>query len=287
MTTLLTLLFNGIANSALYFLMAAGLTLIFGLLRVINFAHGGFYLWGAYIGTFLYTSTHSFWLALAGGLVAGAVIGWLSEKGIASIYGQGTQQLLLTMGVFILLSELIKVPFGPNPVNSNTPHDLSQTSLVGHVAIVHYQVFVVVIGIVVYAALVLLMQRTRLGLVVRAGVVNPDLVEARGIAIRRVFTIVFVIGAALAGFAGALAGPFFGAVTPEMGMDMQLNAFIIVVLGGLGSLNGSLVGSLIVGIATAAVSYYASSLAVLSSVLVMAIVLLIRPHGLFGSKEVA
>ncbi|WDL98250.1 branched-chain amino acid ABC transporter permease [Alicyclobacillus sp. ALC3] len=287
MTVALTLLINGVANSAIYFLMAAGLTLIFGLLRVINFAHGGVYLWGAYLGTFLYTATGNFFIAVCGGLVTGALLGWLSERGLlAAIYGQGTQQLLLTMGIFIILSELIKIPFGRDPINSSPPPVLGHSWIVGHVVIVEYQVFAVVAGALVYVALVLLLSRTRLGLVVRAGVTNPELVQSRGVAIKRVFTAVFVLGAALAGFAGALAGPYFGSVTPGMGMDMQLNAFIIVVLGGLGSLKGSLVGSLLIGVATAVVSYYASSLAVLSSVIVMAIVLVIRPNGLFGSKEV-
>jgi branched-chain amino acid transport system permease protein len=206
---------------------------------------------------------------------------------MASIYGQGTQQLLITMGIFILLSELVKIPFGRNPVNSNPPSGLDQSWIVNHVVIVQYQLFTIVVGIVVYLLLLVLLQRTRIGLMVRAGVANPELVEARGIPIRRVFTSVFVLGAALAGFAGALAGPYFGSVTPDMGFSMQLSAFIIVVLGGLGSLTGSLVGSLLIGVATSVVSYYASSLAVLSSVVLMAIVLVIRPHGLFGAKEVA
>jgi branched-chain amino acid transport system permease protein len=288
MTVALTLIFNGLANSSIYFLMSAGLTLIFGLLRVINFAHGAFYLWGAYIATFLYASTHSFAAAVVGGIAVGGVLGWLSERGLmASIYGQGTQQLLITMGIFILLSELVKIPFGRNPVNSNPPSGLDQSWIVNHVVIVQYQLFTIVVGIVVYLLLLVLLQHTRIGLMVRAGVANPELVEARGIPIRRVFTSVFVLGAALAGFAGALAGPYFGSVTPDMGFSMQLSAFIIVVLGGLGSLTGSLVGSLLIGVATSVVSYYASSLAVLSSVVLMAIVLVIRPHGLFGAKEVA
>jgi len=288
MTVALTLILNGLANSAIYFLMAAGLTLIFGLLRVINFAHGAFYLWGAYLATFLYATTHSFVVALVGGIAVGAVLGWISERGLmAAIYGQGTQQLLITMGIFILLSELVKIPFGRNPVNSNPPSGLDKSWLIGHVVVVQYQVFTIIVGLVVYVLLQLLLQRTRIGLTVRAGVANPELVEARGIPIRRVFTAVFVLGAALAGFAGALAGPYFGSITPDMGFSMQLDAFIIVVLGGLGSLTGSLVGSLLIGVATAVVSYYASSLAVLASVVLMAIVLVIRPHGLFGSKEVA
>lgn len=287
MTVALTLMFNGLANSAIYFLMAAGLTLIFGLLRVINFAHGAFYLWGAYCATFLYASTHSFAVALLGGIAVGMALGWLSERGLmASIYGQGTQQLLITMGIFVLLSELVKIPFGRNPVSSSAPNWVDKSWLIGHVIIIQYQVFAIAIGIVVYLLLLLLLQRTRIGLVVRAGVTNPELVEARGIAVRRVFTAVFVLGAALAGFAGALAGPYFGSVTPDMGFSMQLDAFIIVVLGGLGSLTGSMVGSVLIGVSTAVVSYYASSLAVVSSVVLMAIVLVIRPHGLFGSKEV-
>lgn len=288
MTVALTLVLNGIANSALYFLMAAGLTLIFGLLRVINFAHGGFYLWGAYIGTFLYAVTNSFVIAVLGGVVVGAVLGILAERGLlASVYGQGTQQLLLTMGMFIFLAQLVKLPFGNDPITANAPAWLGHSWIVLHVAVVEYQVFAIVVGALVYGALLWLLRFTRLGLIVRAGVTNPDLVQARGVAIRRVFTAVFALGAALAGLAGALAGPYLGSVTPDMGMNMQLNAFIIVVLGGLGSLNGSLVGSLLIGVATAVVSYYAPSLAVVSAVVVMAIVLVIRPNGLFGSKEVA
>ncbi|WAH36172.1 branched-chain amino acid ABC transporter permease [Alicyclobacillus dauci] len=286
MSVFATLLMNGIANAALYFLMAAGLTLIFGLMRVINFAHGGLYLWGGYIAMFLYTSTHNFVVALIGGFVVGGLLGFLMERGLlASVYRDGNGQLLMTMGILVVLSELIKVPFGRNPQSSTVPHGLNHSWIAGHVVIVGYNVFIIIVGILVYLALQVTLHRSRLGVIIRAGVGNPELVEARGIPIRRIFTLVFILGAALAGFAGALAGPFFGSVTPTMGMDMQLNAFIIVVLGGLGSLNGSLIGSLMIGIATAVVSYFLPTAAILVNVLLMAVVLVIRPEGLFGEKE--
>lgn len=283
-----TLLMNGIANGALYFLMAAGLTLIFGLMGVVNFAHGGLYLWGGYGATFLYAATHQFLLSLIGGALLAGLIGLVVEKGlVAPVYRDETGQVLITMGVMVVLSELVKIPFGINAVSDNVPPMLAHSWLSGHFVLVEYQVVTLIAGAVVYVALKWLLHRTRLGMTIRAGVGNPELVQARGIAIRHVFTAVFVLGAALAGLAGALAGPYFGSVSPTMGFDMQLNAFIIVVVGGIGSLDGSLVGSLLIGVATAFVSYEYSSLAVLVNVLVMAIVLLIRPHGLFGERGVS
>jgi branched-chain amino acid transport system permease protein len=295
MAVAITLILNGIANSALYFLMSAGLTLIFGLLRIINFAHGGIYLWGAYVAVFLYSVTHQFAVALVGGIAAGLVLGWLTErllrsaeeKGQHGSASEGSNQLLLTMGALIVLDEAVTMTFGRDPINASAPSLLSHSFLFGNLVIVVYQLLVIVIGIVVYVALQILLRRSRLGMVIRAGVYNRELVEARGIPIRRVFMWTFILGAALAGFAGALAGPYFGSVTPEMGMDMQLNTFIIVVLGGLGSLSGSLAGSLLIGVATALVSYFAPSLAVLVNVLLMAGVLMFRPNGLLGERGVA
>jgi branched-chain amino acid transport system permease protein len=284
----LTLVIGGIGDGALYFLIAAGLTLIFGLLQVINFAHGGLYLWGAYMATFLYAVTHQFWLALIVGAGAGAVLGIAMERGLLGrLYHHGTNQILITMGVMLILSEFVKVPFGVNGLNAPTPSFLSHSWLVGHVVLVEYQWFTIVVGAMVYLVLHWLLRRTRLGMVIRAGVENAGLVEACGIPIRNVFTAVFALGAALAGFAGALAGPYFGSVTPGMGLDMQLTAFIIVVIGGMGSVQGALVGSLLVGVVTSFMSFYFPSLSVLVTVLVMAVVLLVRPQGWFGEARAA
>lgn len=282
----LTLALNGIVNGSLYFLMAAGLTLIFGLMRVVNFAHGGLYLWGAYLAAFTFVTTGNFTLALAAGAVVAIVLGVVMERGlIAFVYHNENGQLLVTMGIMLILTELIKVPFGPSELSANTPNDLSNSWLVGQVVIVQYQLFMIAASVIVFLLLLWVLHKTRLGMIVRAGVYNPDLVEACGIAIRRVFTMVFAVGAGLAGLAGAIAGPYLGAVTPTMGFDMQLNVFIIVVVGGLGSLTGSFVASMLIGILTAVVSFYFSSLAVLVNVLVMVVVLLIRPQGLFGERE--
>ncbi|MHB1683887.1 MAG: branched-chain amino acid ABC transporter permease [Bacilli bacterium] len=286
MAVLLTLALNGIVNGSLYFLMAAGLTLIFGLMRVVNFAHGGLYQWGAYSGTLIFMVTDNFAVSLLGGCLVAALFGVVMERGlIASVYRNETGQLLVTMGIMLILTEFIKIPFGPNELSANTPASLSNSWLVGHVVIIEYQVFMIAAGVVVFLLLQWMLIKTRIGVIIRAGIHNPELVEACGIPIRRVFTLMFAVGAGLGGLAGALAGPYFGAVTPDMGFSMQLNAFIIVVIGGMGSLAGSFVGSMIVGIVTAFVSYYYSSLAVLVDVVVMVIVLLLRPQGLFGKRE--
>lgn len=286
MAVLLTLGLNGIVNGSLYFLMAAGLTLIFGLMRVVNFAHGGLYQWGAYSGTLIFTVTGNFAVSLLGGCLVAALLGVVMERGlIASVYRNETGQLLVTMGIMLILTEFIKIPFGPNELSANTPAGLSNSWLVGHVVIIEYQVFMIAAGVAVFLLLQWMLSKTRIGVIIRAGIHNPELAEACGIPIRRVFTLMFAVGAGLGGLAGALAGPYFGAVTPDMGFSMQLNAFIIVVIGGMGSLAGSFVGSMVVGIVTAFVSYYYSSLAVLVDVVVMVIVLLLRPQGLFGKKE--
>lgn len=286
MSVYLTLGLNGVVNGSLYFLMAAGLTLIFGLLRVVNFAHGGLYQWGAYLSSLLFSATGSFLVATVAGVLFTALIGVLMERWlIRPVYRNETGQLLITMGAMLILAESVKIPFGVNPLNVNTPSSLNGSWLAGGVVIIEYQVFMVAAGLAVFGLLQWMLRATRIGLVIRAGVYNPDLVEACGIPIQRVFTFLFAAGAGLAGLAGVLAGPYLGSVTPSMGFDMQLNAFIIVVVGGLGSLSGSFVGSMLIGILTAFVSFYFSSFAVLVNVAVMMIVLLIRPHGLFGGRE--
>ncbi|RIV22740.1 branched-chain amino acid ABC transporter permease [Alicyclobacillaceae bacterium I2511] len=171
MSVVVTLIFNGLSNGALYFLMSAGLTLIFGLLRVINFAHGAFYLWGAYAGVFLYSVLHNFPLAILGGVMVGVVLGFLTERGLmAKVYQDPTRQLLLTMGVLLVLTELLKIPFGRDPVGATTPSILANSWLLGHFVLVEYQVFT--LGIL-YILIVRFLPQGILGSVVaRGGVVS-------------------------------------------------------------------------------------------------------------------
>lgn len=286
MAVFLTLFLNGIANGALYFLTAAGLTLVFGLMRVLNFAQGGMYLWGGYVATAIYTATGNFLLSLLGAVLVSGLIGTIIERVlIRPVYQNGTGQLLITMGAMLVLSEAIKIPFGSNELSSGTPIALAQSWLIGQVVIIEYQIFIIIISVVIFFAMKWVLQKTKIGITIRAGVHNPDLVEAQGIPLKRLFSLVFVAGSVLAGIAGALSGPYFGSVTPTMGFDTQLNAFIIIVVGGLGSLEGAFVGSFLIGIVTAIVSYYTPSLAILVNVLVMAAVLLVRPQGLWGELE--
>jgi len=287
METFLTLLFSGLSTAALYYLLAAGLSLSFGLLRVLNFAHGAVFLWGAYTGMLVYQLTHSLVLAALAGTLLGGGLGWILERTLLRpAYGNMVVQVLTTLGAFYVLSEAIKIPFGPDQVGVGVPAFLRGAWVLGGIAVVKVNVMLVTVGVLVWGLGWLWLTRTRLGLIVRAGIDNPEMVMALGIPIRRVFTAVFVAGAAMAALGGVLAGQYFGALSPDMGLQSMLNAFIVVVVGGLGSYNGTAVGALLVGLIGAFASYYLPSQIVGAvNVFFMALVLIFRPEGLFGEKE--
>ncbi|MGN7456839.1 branched-chain amino acid ABC transporter permease [Paenibacillus pasadenensis] len=285
MNSLLNLIVNGLATGMLVFLLAAGLTLIFGLMSVLNFAHGGLFAWGAYGGVWLYGLTGSFAAALAGAVVIGMLLGWVMERVvIRPVYGNHVQQILVTLGAMLVLSELLKVVFTPNPLKAETPAWLSGSWDAGGVILIKYRLFIILVGALVYIGLTLLLRRTRIGLIVRAGVANPDMVQALGINIRLVFTLVFMFGAGLAAFGGALLAPYSGVVFSEMGMQFAILAFIVVVIGGMGSIQGSALASLLVGLSGALMAYYVPDLSLAANMLLMVLVLLVRPSGLFGAK---
>ncbi len=288
METFLTLLFSGLSTAALYYLLAAGLSLSFGLLRVLNFAHGAVFVWGGYTGMFVYQLTHSLALAVLAGTLLGGALGWVLERTLLRpAYGNIVVQVLTTLGAFYVLSEAIKIPFGPDQVGVGVPAFLHGAWMLRGVAVVKVNVLLVSVGLLVWGLGLVWLTRTRLGLIVRAGIDNPEMVMALGIPIRRVFTAVFAAGAALAALGGVLAGQYFGALSPDMGLQNMLNAFIVVVVGGLGSYNGTAVGALLVGLIGAFASYYLPSQIVGAvNVLIMALVLIFRPEGLFGEKEV-
>ena len=282
---LVTLALHGLAIGMLLFLIASGLSLIFGLMNILNFAHGSIFMWGAYLGMAAYVNTGSLALALLAGGGAGALIGFLMEYfTIRPLYQRHIYQILLTLGLMLVLDELLKAVWGPAVMSFPKPGWLA-----GGVAVLGrdfpvYRLFIIAVGLLVLAGMHFFLTRSKTGIIIRAGVENAEMVQALGINVRRVFTLVFGLGAALAALGGVVAGPLIG-LYPQMGLDYQLSAFIVVVLGGLGSFAGSAVGSVLVGLSQSFVGYYFPQGAMALNVVLMAAVLLIRPEGLFGTRK--
>lgn len=277
---------NGLATGMLVFLIASGLTLIFGLMSVLNFAHGGLFAWGAYAGVWFYSITSSFTLALIGAILTGAVLGFITEKLIITpVYGDHVQQILITLGFMLVLSEMLKVVWGPNQIAAKVPPALAGSWEFGDVLIIKYRLFIIVIGFLVFGIFQYILKRTKIGLIVRAGVQNKEMVQALGINIKRVFLLVFMTGAALAAFGGALMAPYSGVIYAEMGMDFAILAFIVVVIGGMGSFPGSLFAAILVGLAGSYMAYYVPDLSLAVNMIIMVIVLVFRPQGLFQVKR--
>jgi branched-subunit amino acid ABC-type transport system permease component len=274
---------NGLAYGVLLFLLSVGLTLIFGMLDVVNLAHGSFYMLGAYAGLTLIGVTGSFWIALLlAPLVVGAIGALLERACLRPLYRRPPlDQVLLTFGFIYLFEDLVKWIWGGR-IRSIPPPDLFKGSVtVFGATIPSYRLFVIAFGLAVAVLLWLLIERTRLGAIIRAGVFDAEMTAGLGIDIHRVFTAVFAFGAALGGLSGVIAGPIQSAY-PAMGAGILIPALIVVVVGGLGSLKGSLAGSLIIGQAETFGKAWLPDSAMLIIYVVMALVVLLRPQGLFG-----
>jgi urea ABC transporter permease protein UrtB len=282
----LGILANGIAIGMLFFLVAAGLSLIFGLMGVINFAHGSLYMIGAYVGLVVFDRSDLFLLALLIVPFVIAGIGVVMEYcTLRPLYDRDPiYQILLTFGLALVFDEAVTLIWGLNALNFSRPAWLTGTVSLGAGQFPFYRVFVIVLGAVVGAGLYLFLERTRFGLVVRAGTNNRDMVELCGINVKRAFTVVFGVGAGMAAVAGVAAGPIFS-VYPEMGTEMIIEAFAVVVIGGLGSFRGSLVGALAVGLLQAFGNYFLVNFSSMLVFALMIVVLLVRPHGLLGDPE--
>ncbi len=291
----LVLTVAGLAMGAMLFLMAAGLTLIFGLMDVLNFAHGAFITLGAYIGISVLAplagwSTADSWtlnlaafgVALVAALVVSGAVGWGFERVIVrGVYGAPLRQILVTMGGLIVAQQLFIVLWGPNAIPLVKPPMFGGSILIGTAAIEKYRLLALVLGLVVFAAMHLTLSRTRVGLLVRAGVENREMVEALGYRIRRLFVGVFVVGTALAGMGGVIWALYQELVTVQLGTDMFVLVLIILIIGGLGSVGGSLVGAMLVGLTANYVGFLAPSVSLGSDILLMVLILLWRPRGLF------
>jgi branched-chain amino acid transport system permease protein len=293
--TWLTLTVAGLAMGMMIFLMACGLTLVFGLMDLLNFAHGIFISVGAYGAATVLTRLGARMDAgtLAGDLSAmvpavlaaialAALLGLFFERVLVRpVYGDHLKQILVTMGGLIVFEQLIHVVWGADILPLPRPGAITGSFIVGEAAIERYRVAAVIVGLAVFAALWLLLNRTRIGLLVRAGVENPEMVESLGYRIRRLFVGVFVAGSGLAGLGGAMWGMYQEQVTPAMGMQVLVVIFIVVIIGGLGSVLGCFIGALLVGLMANYTGFLAPKLALGSNILLMVLVLLWRPRGLY------
>jgi branched-subunit amino acid ABC-type transport system permease component len=274
---------NGLAYGALLFLLSAGLTLIFGMLDIVNLAHGSFYMLGAYAGIVTLAVTGNFWVAaLVAPLVVG-VVGALVERGLLRpLYRRSPlDQVLLTFGLIYLFEDLVKWGWGGRIRSIPPPEIFSGRMTLFGVTLPAYRVFVIAFGVLMAILLWIVIEKTRLGAVIRAGVYDAEMTAGLGIDIGRVFTLVFAFGAALGGLSGVIAGPIQSAY-PSMGVSILIPALIVVVVGGLGSLKGSFVGSLLIGQAETFGKVWFPSVSMLMIYLVMALIVLARPQGLFG-----
>jgi branched-subunit amino acid ABC-type transport system permease component len=274
---------NGLSYGVLLFLLSVGLTLIFGMLDIVNLAHGSFYMLGAYAGLTMIAATGNFWVALVVAPVAVGVVGALMERSVLRpLYRRPPlDQVLLTFGFIYLFEDLVKWIWGGRIRSIPPPEAFSGSVTLFGATVPSYRLFVIVFGLAMAAALWWAVERTRLGAVIRAGVFDAEMASGLGINIGLVFTGVFAFGAALGGLSGVIAGPIQSA-SPPMGAGILVPALIVVVVGGLGSLKGSLVGSLIIGQAETFGKAWLPGASMLMIYLVMALIVLLRPQGLFG-----
>jgi branched-chain amino acid transport system permease protein len=275
----------GLSLGVIYVLLASGLSIIFGLLRVVNFAHGTFYMLGAYGFFYLLSLSGNFWIALALAPIVIGGIGMIVEKlTLRPLYGTNElNPLLLTLGLTYVFVDLIRIAFGLAGEPTAIPSGFTGAVNFGFMFFPKYRLFVIGVGALVMTLVWLFINKTNIGMVVRAGTKDSEMVEMLGINLRRVWTMVFGIGIALAALAGALHAPLTG-IIPEMGVHTVIEAFVVVVVGGMGSLTGSVVAGLLVGEITSITTLYYGQAGQASVYALMVIVLLTTKYGLFGEE---
>jgi branched-chain amino acid transport system permease protein len=297
MSTFVLLTITGLGLGAMYFLIASGLSLIYGLMGVLNFAHGAFLSVGAY-STWWFSDKLSgaiesvvprFLLASLLGLVAGGVLAALVELVlIRPLYLRHIEQVLVTVGLSLALVALLQGIWGPTERIFEVPVWLFETSSVLGAEVPNDRFVEIGVAVTVLIGLLAFLRYTRYGLIIRAGVENRAMVTALGIDVRKAFTLVFALGGVAAALAGVLSGVYFGAIDPERGTSLLIFAFIVVVIGGLGSIGGSAVAAVVVGLTQQYANYYASSgIGDLAVIMLLALTLLVRPSGLAGKWQLA
>ncbi|CAB3667181.1 MULTISPECIES: branched-chain amino acid ABC transporter permease [Achromobacter] len=294
-STWVTLTLAGLAMGMIIFIVASGMTLVFGLMDVLNFGHGLFIAIGAYMAATVlgsmadWTQSGSLWINLGavlpamivGMLVAGAV-GLAFERVIVRpVYGQHLKQILITMGGMIIGEEIIKMLWGPQTISLPLPEALRGAFLLGDAAIEKFRIVALLTGLLVLAGMLWLLNRTKLGLLIRAGVEDREMVESLGYRIRHLFVGVFVAGSMLAGLGGVLWGMYQQSVVPQLGAQVNVLIFIVIMIGGLGSTVGCLIGALLVGLMANYTGFLLPKAALFSNIALMVAILLWRPQGVY------
>jgi branched-chain amino acid transport system permease protein len=297
--TWVTLTVAGLAMGMMIFIMASGLTLVFGLMSVLNFGHGAFVSVGAFSATMvllpmrhwleadsLAANLGVLGLAVLVAMLVTALIGWAFERiVIMPVYGQHLKQILITMGGMIVSEQLINVIWGAEQIPLPLPATLRGAIFIGEAAIEKYRLLAVAVGLVVFAAMFLTLNRTKIGLLIRAGVENGEMVEAMGYRIRRLFVGVFAAGSALAGLGGVMWGLYKETLVASMGSEVMIMVFIVVIIGGLGSVGGCFIGALLMALLANYAGFLAPKLALVSNIVLMIAILLWRPAGLYSKSR--
>ena len=295
----LTLTVSGLAMGMMIFVMASGLTLVFGLMDVINFGHGAFISVGAFVGvTVLFAlpgwtgaaslplNVAAILLAILAAMAATGALSWGFERVIVRpVYGSHLKQILITVGGLIVLEEAIHVVWGGEEIYLSRPETLQGAVTFAGAALEKYRILAVALGLAIFVALRLVLRRTKIGLIVRAGVENAEMVEAMGYRLRLVFVGVFVAGSALAGLGGVMWALYEQVITAGMGEGMMILIFIVVIIGGLGSVEGAFIGALLVGLMQNYVAFLEPKLALVSNILLMTAVLMWRPQGMMPAQK--
>lgn len=273
---------NGLSFGALLFLLASGLTLVFGLMRIVNMAHGAFYMLGGYIGVVIATLTGNLLLAIIVAIIVVAGTAFIVEVVLLRfVRGQEMPEVLLTIGVSFVIADLCLAFFGGDPQNLPNSVKIPGALMIGDLVYPWYRIFVIAVAVLIGIALALVQNKTRVGAVVRAGVDDREIITAMGINIKWVFTGMFIVGAALAAIGGTI-GAGMQSILPGVQNEVLLYALVVIIIGGLGSIPGAAVGSILIGLIDAFAKAWIPELAYFTIFLPMALVLVLRPTGLFG-----
>ena len=289
-----TLTVAGLAMGMMIFLMASGLSLVFGLMDVLNFGHSAFVSFGAFVAASALTwmggwlgadsialNILALFLAISAAILFGLAVGWFFETVIIRpVYQDHLRQILITMGALIVAEQIILAVWGGTPMSVPRPQFLEGAIIIGDVSIEIYRLFAFLLGLAVYIGLYLTLNRTRIGLLIRAGVEDREMVESLGFRIDRLFVGVFMLGSALAAMGGAMWAGYETLISPSLGGEMMIVVFIVVIIGGLGSIEGTLLGAILVGLFSNYVGFLAPKMALASNMILMMAILMWRPNGL-------